>query len=99
MWRLVFTLTGALDERRPCPVVNPMDVDLSEVFEEPELNLGDLGGDTPAHETREEEEGDESGLEREQAESRQPRKKPRKDVSAKNMALRIIVRKSLLSMT
>ena len=108
MWRLVFTLVGALDERRPCLAVDPMDVNLSEVFKESEQSLGDLGGNMiPTGENQDE--GEEEGEEEEEeegegegdhdAESRHPRKRPRNDVAAKNLALRIIVSRSTLTIT
>ena len=108
MWRLVFTLVGALDERRSCLAVDPMDVNLSEVFKESEQSLGDLGGNMiPTGENQDE--GEEEGEEEEEeegegegdhdAESRRPRKRPRNDVAAKNLALRIIVSRSTLTIT
>jgi hypothetical protein len=81
--------TWGLDEQHPYLEDDPIDIDLSEVFEESEQNLGDLGMDTCANETR----GDDSnssGSEREENEQ-QPQKKLQKTVSAKNTALRIIV--------
>ena len=89
LWRTVYTLLGGLDDRRPYLEADPIDIDLLEVFEESERNLGDLGMDTHANETN----GDDSnesgsdGGENQQ----QPRKKSRKSVPAKNTALRIIV--------
>ena len=109
IWRLVFTLVGALDERRLCLAVDPMDVNLSEVFKESEQGLGDLGGNVPGDETQEEgeeqddddeEEGEDGEGEGDHnAESRRPRKRSRKDVPAKNLALRIIVSGSTLLKT
>ncbi|KAI9465648.1 hypothetical protein BJY52DRAFT_1109658, partial [Lactarius psammicola] len=45
LWIFIFTLLGALDKQHLCHTVDPMGIDLSEVFEESERSLGDLGGD------------------------------------------------------
>ena len=102
MWRLVFTLVWALDERRSCLAVDPMDVNLLEVFKESEKSLGDLGGNMmPAGENREEAEEDDEEDEEEEGEGEgdRPRKRPQKDMPAKNLALRIIVSRSTLPIT
>ena len=52
-WRLVFALVGALNEWCLCLATDPMDVNLPEIFEESEQDLGELGEDTPADETLE----------------------------------------------
>jgi hypothetical protein len=51
LWRLVYALLGGLDEWRPYLEDDPIDINLSEVFEESERNFGDLGMDTRANET------------------------------------------------
>jgi hypothetical protein len=111
IWRLVFTLVGALDERHSCLVVDPVDVNLSEVFKESEEILGDLGGDIPANETRDEEDGGEQGGEEggdeeegngdglgegHDTNTRRRQKRAWRDLPAKNLALWIIVSDSTL---
>jgi hypothetical protein len=90
VWRLVYTLLGALDERRQYLEVDPLEINLSEVFEESErdLNPGDLGGDTRTNDPQGDD-GDES--ESDQEDQQRPRKRSRRGLPAKNTALRIIV--------
>ncbi|KAH9158642.1 hypothetical protein EDB89DRAFT_1823265, partial [Lactarius sanguifluus] len=45
LWAFIFALLGTLDKRDPCRAVDPMDINLSEVFDESERNLGELGED------------------------------------------------------
>ncbi|KAH9001524.1 hypothetical protein EDB92DRAFT_1773062, partial [Lactarius akahatsu] len=40
-----FALLGTLKKQGPCCAVDPMGINLSEVFDESERNLGELGGD------------------------------------------------------
>ncbi|KAI9429352.1 hypothetical protein H4582DRAFT_2065370 [Lactarius indigo] len=65
-----------------------MAVDLHGVFDESERNLGELGEETPASKT----ESDAGiGLDSDSEDNlRRPRKRTQKDVSAKNIALRVI---------
>ncbi|KAH9174499.1 hypothetical protein EDB89DRAFT_1848802, partial [Lactarius sanguifluus] len=86
LWAFVFTLLGTLDKRDPCRAVDPMDINLSEVFDESERNLGELGEDTPAGET-EGDDGTDSDSDLEDN-LRHRRKRVRKDASARNTALR-----------
>lgn len=92
LWGLVFTMLGALDERRLSDVVDPLAVDLTELFEAAE-QLGDLGGDEEAEEGPVRDDGE---PEAQPEDDRRPRKRSRKDVSARNTALRVIVRYILL---
>ncbi|KAH9023951.1 hypothetical protein EDB85DRAFT_1894530 [Lactarius pseudohatsudake] len=88
LWAFIFTLLGTLDKRDPCCAVDPMGINLSEVFDESERNLGELGEDTPASETKGDD-GTDSGSNLEDN-LRHSQKRTRKDVSAKNTALRVI---------
>ncbi|KAH9011520.1 hypothetical protein EDB83DRAFT_2203792, partial [Lactarius deliciosus] len=45
LWAFVFTLLGTLDKRDLCRAVDPMDINLTEVFDESDRNLGELGED------------------------------------------------------
>jgi hypothetical protein len=110
IWRFVFNLVGALDERHLCLAVDPMDVNLSEVFKESERGLGDLGGNMPASKTQEEGDEDNEDKDRDEdeeegegrnadSELRRLQKRMRKDVPAKNLALQIIVSGSTLLTT
>ncbi|KAH9031297.1 hypothetical protein EDB84DRAFT_1271088 [Lactarius hengduanensis] len=96
LWGLVFTLLGALDERRSSVMVDPNSVNLSELFHVSEQLLGDLGEDEAAEENSEAV-GDENNPDVQREDERRPRKRSRKDVSARNTALRVIVRHYCIS--
>ena len=87
LWGLVFTMLGALDERRVSGVVDPLAVDLAELFNASE-DLGDLGED---EEAEEDPAGDGGDPEDQHADDARPWKRLRKDVSARNTVLRVIV--------
>jgi hypothetical protein len=92
LWGLVFTMLGALNERRLSDMVDPLAVDLTELFEAAE-QLGDLGGDEEA------EEGpvrDDGKPEAQPEDDRRPRKRSCKDMSAHNTALHVIIHYILL---
>ncbi|KAI9436671.1 hypothetical protein H4582DRAFT_2058591 [Lactarius indigo] len=90
LWGVVFTLLGALDECRSSVMVNPSNLNLSELFQISEQLLGDLGEDDAADENIDAV-GDDSDSGIQQEDERRPWKRSRKDVSARNTAIRVIM--------
>ncbi|KAI9432901.1 hypothetical protein BJY52DRAFT_1198891 [Lactarius psammicola] len=93
LWSLVFNLLGALDERRLSLDVDPVNMNLADIFEESERNLGEIGGDMDVEDGQGERgDGIESDPEPgEQAEEDMPqRKRSRNDVLSRNTAIRVI---------
>ncbi|KAH8980615.1 hypothetical protein EDB92DRAFT_1820506 [Lactarius akahatsu] len=45
LWSLVFSLLGATDEQCSSLTVDPVTMDLAEIFDESKRNLGEIGGD------------------------------------------------------
>ena len=92
LWGLVFALLGALDDRRMSDVIDPLTVDLSELFAASEEVTGDLGGDEEAEDNPLGDDGDPEVTQNgERQDERRPRKRSRKDVSVRNTTLRIVV--------
>ncbi|KAH8986835.1 hypothetical protein EDB86DRAFT_2832588 [Lactarius hatsudake] len=89
LWGIIFTLLGVLDECHLSVMVNPNSVNLSELFQISEQLLGDLGEDEAAEENTEAV-GDDSNSGIQQEDERRPQKRSGKDISAWNMALRVI---------
>ncbi|KAH8976431.1 hypothetical protein EDB92DRAFT_1811877 [Lactarius akahatsu] len=87
---LVFSLLRATDERRSSLTVDPVTMDLAEIFDESERNLGEIGGDMDGEDGQgEHSDSSESDSEPEE-EDVPPRKRARKDVSLRNTAIRVI---------
>ncbi|KAH9038083.1 hypothetical protein EDB85DRAFT_1888141 [Lactarius pseudohatsudake] len=93
LWSLVFSLLGALDERRLSLTVDPISMNLAEIFKESERVLEEIGGDMEV-EGGQGEDGDDndsdpcSDLESE--EDMPCREKSWKDVSSRNTAIQVI---------
>jgi hypothetical protein len=51
-WSLIFNLLGALDERRMSLKVDPISVNLAEIFKESERILEEIGGDMEAEDSQ-----------------------------------------------
>ncbi|KAI9437485.1 hypothetical protein H4582DRAFT_2057853 [Lactarius indigo] len=89
LWSLVFSLLGATDERRSSLTVDPVTMDLAEIFNESKRHLGEIGGDMDVKEGQGEC-GDNSESDSEPEEDEPPRKRARMDVSSRNTAIRVI---------
>ncbi|KAF8257522.1 hypothetical protein EI94DRAFT_1629737, partial [Lactarius quietus] len=84
LWGLVFNLLGPLDDQHVSGMVDPLGVNLAKLFDASE-DLGDLGED---EEVEEGPIGDDNGPGAQPEDERRPQKWLRKDVSARNTALR-----------
>ncbi|KAH9022639.1 hypothetical protein EDB85DRAFT_2186408 [Lactarius pseudohatsudake] len=89
LWSLVFTLLGATDGRRSSLTVDPVSMDLAEIFDESEQNLGEIGGDSDVEDGHGEH-GDDSESDPEPEEDVPRRKRSRKDIPSRNTAIRVI---------
>ncbi|KAH9173865.1 hypothetical protein EDB89DRAFT_1905024 [Lactarius sanguifluus] len=90
LWSLVFSLLGATDEWCSSLTVDPVTMDLAEIFDKSERNLGEIGGDMDV-EDGQGECSDSSELDSEpEEEDMRPQKRARKDVSLRNTAIRVI---------
>ncbi|KAH8979609.1 hypothetical protein EDB92DRAFT_1806329 [Lactarius akahatsu] len=79
LWSLVFSLLGATDKQRSSLTVDPVTMDLAEIFNESKQNLGEIGGDMDG-EDGQGEHSDSSELDSEpEEEDMPPRKRAQKD--------------------
>lgn len=85
----MFSLLRALDERCLSLTVDPISMNLAEIFEEYE-QLGEIRGDMEAGDS-DGEYRDGSDSEPEEERPPPPRKRMRKDVSSRNTAVQVIV--------
>jgi hypothetical protein len=102
LWVLVFNLLSALDQQRLLLAVDPVTMDLAEIFEETEQDLGEIGGEDAGEDVGDgqQDDGDGSDSGHHQPEVREsgpeedptpPRKRSRKSVSVRNTVIRVIV--------
>lgn len=86
-WCMIFDLLGGLDERRMSLAVDPIGMNLADLFEESESVLEEIGGDMEPEDDR----GYDNGADLSREDNLPHQKRSRQGVSERNTAIRVIV--------
>lgn len=84
---MIFDLLGGLDERRMSLAVDPIGMNLADLFEESESVLEEIGGDMEPEDDR----GYDNGADLSREDNLPHQKRSRQGVSERNTAIRVIV--------